>query len=663
MKPGEIVIFRKRKEPCCGVFLFKDGDTLTVFSEEGKRMTVADGKVALPTGITVDENSTDNERKMLMRRLRRELEESKNGFDLKTLWDRFADTGEVVSFDDILSVYSSGAKPAPKEALKLFWAVDKDTVYFKRERDGYMPLSAKCVEKTFLRLRRRAEERKQEDLSVEWIKSVLKGSPLPPDGFDREECVKTVRAYIESAEETSAFRNARTVLSKAGIQDPEAATEFLVKTGDLPEGSDPVVLRTGIGAGFSPDALAEASHLLSDDSMPDFLEDMTGLEAFSIDDEATEDIDDAISIEASDEEARIGVHIANVALSVSPDSALDREALAAAETMYLPELRADIFPDGLITGRFSLLEGTPRAALSVVMSFDPRTLEMRDFRFVASKVSVRRNMSYGDAERLFESSPEWGKLAEICRSLRRKRIERGAFMVNIPELKIKADSSGNIEIGEAKAEGVSHLAVSELMITANHLSAVFLRDRGIPAIFRSQPEPVSDEARTLDEQDPLFPVRVVKMLKPSRTGVAAHWHRSLGVDCYAQVTSPIRRYRDLVVQRQIMSEVCGTVSFDENAILRIITDTEQSIHERRIAQRSRKRFWLFEHFRRLGTDAELGGTVSRVIDGRVFVYLQRYFSEFPLHGKGKEVLKEGETVKVKIRKVDPIRRRLKLVPA
>lgn len=664
MKPGEIVIFRKRKEPCCGVFLFSDGGNLTVFSEEGRKMTVPERKVALATGIATDEKFSDHERKMEMRRLRRELEEAARLFDLKPLWESLADGERAVPFADIVSLYFADADITPEEALKLFWAVDKNKVYFRRERGGYLPLPARCVEKTLLRLKESGEERKREDLSVEWIRSVLDGSPAAPEGFDRGRCVKAVRAYIGNAEDVPDFKSAVKFLAKAGIRDPEAAAEFLIKTGDLPADADPAMLRAGVSEGFSPDALAEASSLLAAEGpAPGFLEDMTGLEAFSIDDETTEDIDDAVSVEISGDEARVGVHIANVALCVAPGGALDREALAAGETMYLPERRADIFPNELIKGRLSLVEGTPRAALSLLMVFDSQTCGIKDFRFRASKIVVRRNMSYRNAERLFESSPEWKQLSVICDSLRRKRVERGAFIVHIPELKIRADSAGNIETAISDTEGISQRVVSELMITANHLSALFLRDRGVPAVFRSQPEPVSAEAKALDPQDPLFPVRVAKLLKPSRIGAVPAWHRSLGVDCYAQMTSPIRRYRDLVVQRQIMSETGGEAGLDEESVLRVIADTETPVHARRVAQRSRKRFWLCEHFRRLGSGAELSATVSRVTDGRVFVYLPEYVSEFPLHGSGKGALREGEPLKVKIRKVDPIRRRLRLVPA
>lgn len=659
MKTGEIVIFRKRKEPCCGIFISSQDGVVTVFSEEGKNMSVSDDKVAFGTGITLD-LQTNHERKTEMRRLRKDLEAAKGGFDLKPLWEHFARAGRAVSFGEILSLYSSGAGPTADEILKLFWAVDKDTVYFKRDKGDYLPLAGQSVEKTLARVRKRAMDKVQDDLSEQWIKSVFAGPASEPEGFDRERCVKAVMAYIENAEENPAFKTAGAILSQAGIKDPAEATQLLIKSGDLPRGADPVMIAARIKDGFSPEALEEAERLISGKTDAVFLEDLTALETFSIDDETTEDIDDAISFETCETGLRVGIHIANVALAVRPDGALDREARQAAETMYLPERRADIFPSELITGRLSLIQGTERAALSIFMDFDPQTSEMSGFEFHATKISVKRNMTYGEAERLIEAEGDWKKLAEICAALRRKRVEKGAFMVNVPELKIRVDADENIEIDSARPEGTAHRVVSELMITANHLSAVFLKQNSVPAIFRSQPEPVSPAAHDIDQNDPLFPVRVGRFMKPSKIGVHPDWHRSLGVECYAQATSPIRRYRDLVVQRQIMSEICGEAGLNEKSVLQVIADTERTVHDRRVAQRSRVRFWLFEHFRTMSPQARLEGIVSRVADGRVFAYFPRYCSEFSLHGENKDALKEGRKVSAKIRKVDPIRRRLRL---
>ncbi len=659
MKPGEIVIFRKRREPCCGVFLSEECGVLKVFSEEGREMSVPDKKVVRFTEIAVSTIS-EHERKMEMRRLRRELEESKKDFDLKALWQQFAGAGEVVSFDEILSVYGVERETVPMEALKLFWAVDKDTVYFKRYGDGYLPLPVRCVEKTLLQLEKRVEALRQRELSVEWIKSVLRGEPLEPEGFDRDVCVKAFMACIEGAEDSPAFPDARRILSAAGIRDPYEAIEFLVKTGDLPEGSDPVMIQACINESFSPEALEESKHLLSDSSLPGFLEDMTELETISVDEETTEDIDDAISVELSRGEARVGIHIANVALHITPEGHLDRSALRMAETMYLPERRVDIFPNDLIKRKLSLFEGFSRATLSLLVTFDMETFKIKNFRFTASKISVNSNISYEGAERLFQSSPKWKTLAGICRFLKQKRIERGAFIVQVPELKIKADLHGNVEVAPSNTDMVSHEVVSELMIMTNHLSAVFLRDREVPAIFRLQTQPVLREAREIDPDDPLFSVRILRMLAPSSLGVLPGWHRSLGVDCYVQVTSPIRRYRDLVVQRQIMSELGFYAALDENSILSVISDTEPSIHSRRAAQRSRKRFWLCEYFRNMEKNRKLKAIVSRVTDRRIFVWLTDYFSEFPLHGADNGLLNEGENITVVVINVDPLKRKLKL---
>jgi len=83
---GEIVVFRKRKEPSLGMVLRGQDGKVVVFSEEGKEMEVNPERVVLSTGITLGEGLTQSERKLELRKLRRELEERKNSIDLKTLW-------------------------------------------------------------------------------------------------------------------------------------------------------------------------------------------------------------------------------------------------------------------------------------------------------------------------------------------------------------------------------------------------------------------------------------------------------------------------------------------------------------------------------------------------------------------------------------------------
>lgn len=653
---GEIVIFRKRQEPSCGVFLSSSAGKLTVVSEEGKQLSFPEEKVAFLTGIKVKDGLSPREMTMEMRKLRKNLEEARGDFDLKPLWLELSGQG-AVSFE-----YAARCFPralSPEETLKLFWAVDKDAVYFRRQSGGYVPLPPEDVEKTLARLKRHAEKEQQQRLAVRWIKSVQDGDPAEPDGFDRAACVAALMAYIENAEHLPAFKDARVILTKTGLSDPALTVRFLIETGDLPEGSDPAIIKAGIDKGFSSEAMEQAARLLSGDVNFGDLEDLTGLEAFSVDDETTEDIDDAISVELTGAGARVGVHIANVALCIKPESPLDRAAMETAETVYLPERRADIFPLELIKGRLSLAGGGPRAALSLLMDFDEEAREVKSFRFVSSKIVVRKNLSYAEADAMIESSPEWGRLAQICANLKEAREKRGAFSVQIPGLVIKADAKGGLKVAHEDEPGAAHGIVSEMMITANTICASFLKDRGIPAIFRLQLSKVSPEARALDRADPLFPARVGRLMKPSKIDTAPGAHRALGVDCYAQATSPIRRYRDLVVQRQILAEITGNPALGEQAVLDLITRTDEPIARRRTAQRSRRRFWLLEHFRRLGPDVRFRAIVSRIWDGRVFAYLPDYLTEFSI-GVDTGNLKEGQEVTLAVRHLDPVRRKLKL---
>ena len=138
---GEIVVFRKRKEPSLGMVLRGQDGKVVVFSEEGKEMEVNPERVVLSTGITLGEGLTQSERKLELRKLRRELEERKNSIDLKTLWECVCEFETELPLKDLMDLYFSGDEIEDRDLLLFFWAIDKDDIYFKRGEGGYIPRS------------------------------------------------------------------------------------------------------------------------------------------------------------------------------------------------------------------------------------------------------------------------------------------------------------------------------------------------------------------------------------------------------------------------------------------------------------------------------------------------------------------------------------------
>jgi Exoribonuclease R len=135
-------------------------------------------------------------------------------------------------------------------------------------------------------------------------------------------------------------------------------------------------------------------------------------------------------------------------------------------------------------------------------------------------VLIRENISYNEAEDFLRKTQAGLKLIETALALRKRRLEAGAFIVELPDLKINVDKYDKIEVKKIYMNTISHIVVAEFMILMNWLAGRFLQENRIPGIFRSQLEPVPEDASDLDEGDPLFPLKVVKFLRPSRVDLS-----------------------------------------------------------------------------------------------------------------------------------------------
>ena len=661
-KTDELILFRKRKEPSIGIFSDVVGDKANIFSEEGKDISIDIDKIAYCSGIMIEGNFTQPEKKLKLREVRRNLEEKKEKLDLETLWGCIGGEKEEILFTDIIELYFGGSNIVDEETLLLFWSVDKDDIYFKRGLRGYY--SREDSEVKELIAKKAAETRKKEDhkQALEWAKQLINGAANSTNGnFDPGEYIDLIKNYVIHVDKFNRAAEAKSFLSEIGVKDVEGAIEFLIKTGAWQENEDPLIKRFSISEDFPKKVIKELKQILDAPFSDNGLEDLTHLEVFSVDDENTQDIDDAVSIEETEAGTTVGVHIANVAEYVPKWSAMDDEAARRGETVYLPENHIHMFPPELIKEKLSLIQGSQRKALSLLVDFDDN-FNIKNYRFANSKIIVRENISYLKASEYFETDQVGNKLKQIADNLRQKRLEAGAFIIQLPQLKITFDESSNIIIGKNYMNTIAHRVIAEFMILMNKMAGKYLKDNKIPGIFRSQPEPISDDARSHDKNDPLFALHVVKYLRAPRVGLDPAPHLSLGIDVYAQATSPIRRFADLIIQRQIVSTLqnddpCYTEDELENLYPRI----EIGIRDKRMVERNRERYWVYKHLEKI-QGKEISGIISSISDSRANVYLPDYLFEVPVFLGSQVNLEECKDIKLLVQKVDPLRRKLTLTP-
>jgi len=195
---------------------------------------------------------------------------------------------------------------------------------------------------------------------------------------------------------------------------------------------------------------------------------------------------------------------------------------------------------------------------------------------------------------MVEQRQDLAQLQRIATHFRQRRIEAGAVQINVPEVVASLDGSGQVVVHRLNRESPSRLIVSELMILANWLMAKALAQWGLPAIFRSQPAP--RERLYQGEEGTLFQHHMQrKLLSRLVLDTQPQPHVGLGLDAYVTATSPIRKYFDLVTQRQLRAGLGIEAPYSPEEIARLLQMLEQPLARVALIQRQRQRYWLLKY--------------------------------------------------------------------
>ncbi len=362
--------------------------------------------------------------------------------------------------------------------------------------------------------------------------------------------------------------------------NPSLDTRAVVRQFDLP------------GA-FPAEVLSEAETVSARLARPGRREDLRGQYVVTIDPATARDFDDALSLGVDDQGRRVlGVHIADVGHFVRPGTALDREARTRGTSVYLVDQVIPMLPEQLSNGVCSLRPDEDRLTFSAMLTMSASgTIIAR--RFCRSRIRSRLRLTYEEAMAVMEErEPESGKavpaearsllagLRKLARQLRSARFRRAALDLAIPETQVVIDEQGRMTGVQAAPHDESHELIEECMVAANEAVAAELSTQGVPFISRlhepPDPEKLEELAASLtglgmspgNLQVPKnlaalvaslhdHPLRtyagmmVLKSLKRAEYSADKQGHFGLGKKHYSHFTSPIRRYPDLVLHRQL----------------------------------------------------------------------------------------------------------------
>ena len=307
--------------------------------------------------------------------------------------------------------------------------------------------------------------------------------------------------------------------------------------------------------------------------------DLTGLPAYAIDDEGNLDPDDAISLDGD----RLWVHIADAAALAPSNSPADVEARARGATLYLPETTIPMLPEAAIPRLgLGLTEISP--ALSFGLNLDGEGA-VTDVEITPSWVRVQR-LSYDQVERRLDEEPFRG-LYELAERHQARRRANGAIFIDLPEVKMRV-SDGRVEI-KPLPRLRSRMLVTELMVMVGEAAARFALARGLPFPFTTQEVTVDATDRQPAGLAAMYALR--RNLRPRQYSSQPGPHGSLGLEVYAQITSPLRRYLDLVAHQQLRACLRGGDPLAAQAIIERVGAAEAAAVGVRRAERLSREHW------------------------------------------------------------------------
>ena len=364
---------------------------------------------------------------------------------------------------------------------------------------------------------------------------------------------------------------------------------------------------------------------------------LAAVQAFSIDDSQTTEIDDALSVQGlGTGSVTLGVHIAAPALALTPDDALDAIARQRLSTVYMPGAKITMLPDAVVQ-KYTLDAGRANPAVSLYVTYDEQTLEVTASHSQLELVNTAYNLRHDKIDHIVteewlqapaapaaaddaqsEASTDTAVLAQLHPQLaflhrlakvlkgRREEVRGKPENFNRPDYNFRLpnktgdfpEGHETVEITTRKRGAPLDLIVAEAMIVANSTWGGWLATLGVPAIYRSQYS--------------LAPGIKVRMgTKPQR-------HAGIGVPCYAWSTSPLRRYVDLVNQWQIIAAVqhgqtaalAAPFKPKDTALFAIISAFDAAYASYNRYQNDMERFWTLRYVEQNGI-TELDAAVIR----------------------------------------------------
>lgn len=502
--------------------------------------------------------------------------------DTDLLWEVCGE--EEFSAEAIAEEYY-GHAPTKTELAATLIALYAAPMYFYKKAKGVFKAAP---EETLKQALAAIERKKQQDAQIDAWAEALKRGEMP------SEIAADLKTILHAPDKQSLTYKAFT---KAADALKTSAYELAKKTGGIT--SIPQYLQDGFeikyfskGTGFPDLALPE---------MPDLPK--ADVTAFSIDDESTTEVDDALSLtDLGNGSKRVGIHIAAPSLAVAQGDKMEKNIMERLSTVYFPGGKITMLPENWIAA-FSLDAGAYRPAVSIYFDVDSE-FNVGEPTCKIEAVNIAENLRIQAIEPHFNAETGLDEAGEMMFAHHQDLIWFHQFAVALQKARgkyepdrapqydysIELDEEGKVSVVRRERSSPIDMLVSEMMILANSTWAQMLHDNDLPGLFRVQP---AGKVRMSTKSEP---------------------HIGMGVQHYGWFTSPLRRAADYINQKQLLSLIDDTAEplFQQSdaELFAALRDFDTAYAAYADFQRQMEAYWSLVYLQQQGT-SELTATILK----------------------------------------------------
>ena len=613
-----------------------------------KELKIHSSKIVERSGVDAQ---TANEIQIVAK----DIKEITSNIELEDVWRTASETHSSLTAKEISALLFDKSLDY-KNTFAVWMKALTEQIYFKIKKQDFIVNDKETVQRILSTKKKKQRENDELEELAESFNSGKLHKNLSKRQLELIEGLKKLAIYGSKSDKSPILlRFIEQLKIHKNPDKRRTAFDNLANVGILSHNEPTELIKSDIPRIFPEEINADLQGINSSERVFEHRLDLTMLESFTIDDETTQDRDDAFSVDKD----TIWIHITDMASIIKDHPIVDAEAKNRAASLYLPELKIPMLPKVISEKIGSLNPGENRPCLSLKLSMDTDG-NVREFNFQETVIRTTESFSYRQVDEILSNNDSnhlesLVKVQAISEKFRKERVSNGAISLDRPEMNIELNEHMDVKVSLIEKESESRAIIENLMILYNCFAGKFCEENKVPVAFRLQSRPDIPSGHKIPSGQ-LGWYTLSKMLRPARLSLSPGRHHGLGVDNYVQVTSPLRRYNDLVTQKQLKNAVLGLKSpYPAEEILNISMSAQKKIRALHSIENARKKYWFlkfleFEKTQRRNLYRAVVLDNSRTSSRNSLIELEKY----PFKGRCwvPDHVTPGSTINVEVADVD-----------